>query len=384
MFINPFSPIFGGQPSFFFGRSDILARFDLAMRDRGSEDRALFVTGTRGSGKTALLEQLSQRASASGKRTIDLGPERTLNALLRSLVRHDQETKTIDPQASISILGTGASLRAGSSSKTTHPSADDLVIVLPEVAAKETGGLFVSIDEVQKVPIDDLSTISNAFQMASRKGCDVMLAVAGLPYAHEDVIHHEGCTFLRRAAHEELGLFDRSETEEAFGEAFAHIKGLSASAEALNLLNEASYGHPYLMQLLGYCLVQDVNERVEAKAYEVTGDDADGIVPIAYAAYERRALRPLCDEMTSQELAYLRAMNEVLDERRVVRTSSVAKVLGKSPASLSRVRESLLRAGIVATPGRGEVMFNIPLLGNYLEKEPSKDRNVRIALERRV
>ena len=62
----------------------------------------------------------------------------------------------------------------------------------------------------------------------------------------------------------------------------------------------------------------------------------------------------------------------------------MAEVLGKSPASLSRVRESLLRAGIVATPGRGEVMFNIPLLGNYLEKEPSKDRNVRIALERRV
>ena len=111
MFINPFSPIFGGQPGFFFGRSDILARFDLAMRDRGSEDRALFVTGTRGSGKTTLLEQLSQRASASGKRTIDLGPERTLNALLRSLVRHDQETKTIDPQASISILDSQAPLK---------------------------------------------------------------------------------------------------------------------------------------------------------------------------------------------------------------------------------------------------------------------------------
>ena len=384
MFTNPFSPIFGGRPGFFFGRGDILARFDSALRDSGSEDRALFVTGTRGSGKTALLEQLSRHAAANGRRTIDLGPERTLNALLRSLVRHNEETKTIDPQASVSVFGTGASIHVGSSSKTTRVGVDDLVVVLPEVAAKETGGLFVSIDEVQKVPIDDLSAISNAFQMASRKGCDVTFVVAGLPYAHEEVIHHEGCTFLRRAAHEELGLFGRDETDEAFGSAFSAIKGLDASTRAVDLLNEKSYGHPYLMQLLGYFLVQDINERIDTKTYVATEEDVRHIVPLAYAGYERRALRPLCDELSPQELSYLRAMGAVLNDRRIARTSDVAKKLGKNTPALSRVRESLLRAGVIATPGRGAVMFNIPLLASYLEKEPSQDRNIRIALERRV
>ena len=46
MFANPFSPVFGGKPDVFFGRKDILARFDSAMLDKGSEDRALFITGT--------------------------------------------------------------------------------------------------------------------------------------------------------------------------------------------------------------------------------------------------------------------------------------------------------------------------------------------------
>lgn len=384
MFSNPFSPIFGGRPDFFFGRKEILARFDLALRDPGSEDRALFITGTRGSGKTALLEQLSSRAAKSGRRTIDLGPEGTVNALIRGLVRHDTETKTVDPQASVSVLGTGGSIRAGSSSKTTHITSDDLVIVLPEVAAKEKGGLFVSIDEVQKVPIDDLSAISNAFQMASRKGCNVMLAVAGLPYAHDEVIHHEGCTFLRRASHEELGLFDLAEAEGAFREAFGRIRGLSANPEAIDLLNDRSYGHPYLMQLLGYYLVLDVNERVSSGKYEATTEDVERIIPTAYATYERRALRPLCDELTASELAYLRAMNASLGESRIAKTADVSNALGKGASSLSRTRDALLREGIIAAPARGELMFNIPLLGAYLEKEPTEDRNTRIALERRV
>ena len=63
MFVNPFTPIFGGKPGLFFGRSDILKRFDLAMIESGSENRAMFFTGTRGSGKTALLEQISIRAA---------------------------------------------------------------------------------------------------------------------------------------------------------------------------------------------------------------------------------------------------------------------------------------------------------------------------------
>ena len=75
MFSNPFSPIFGGKPDVFFGREEIIKLFEHAMIDVGSDDRSLFITGTRGSGKTALLEQLSIRAAAQKKKVIDLGPE---------------------------------------------------------------------------------------------------------------------------------------------------------------------------------------------------------------------------------------------------------------------------------------------------------------------
>lgn len=48
MFKNPFTPLFGGKPDCFFGRRAILDCFDLALRDKGSADRALFITGSRG------------------------------------------------------------------------------------------------------------------------------------------------------------------------------------------------------------------------------------------------------------------------------------------------------------------------------------------------
>jgi hypothetical protein len=44
MYSNPFTPIFGGKPDFFFGREAIRKRFQRALIDRGSEERALFVT----------------------------------------------------------------------------------------------------------------------------------------------------------------------------------------------------------------------------------------------------------------------------------------------------------------------------------------------------
>ncbi len=69
--------------------------------------------------------------------------------------------------------------------------------------------------------------------MASRKGYDVMIALAGLPYAHENAIHYAGCTYLRRASHEELGLFSWEGVMTSFSDSFGDIKGLDVRHEEL-------------------------------------------------------------------------------------------------------------------------------------------------------
>mgnify|MGYP002627175795 CR=1 FL=1 len=368
----------------FFGRADILRRFDLAMVDEGSDDRALFFTGTRGSGKTALLEQLSIRASEKGRKVVDLGPENTVEQLVSELAGFDESTTTVNPQASVSVLGRGGGVSAGSVSKTKRIGRERLQSLLIEACRKAKRGMLVTVDEVQKVPIDDVSSLCNAFQMASRKGHDVMLAVAGLPYAHPEIVEHEGCTYLRRASHEELALFTWDEASDAFSKAFSLVDGLAVDRVFLDELNRASYGQPYLMQLLGYHLVSCVNEGNPGKRHDVTAQEVDAAMSLAVLAYERRALKPLVEELPRTERRYLSAMAECLDDDRLARTSAVAERLGMTQKSLSQARSRLMGNGIIAAPERGAVMFCIPYLADFVTKEEATSTAVEIARMRKV
>lgn len=384
MFSNPFSPIFGGKPNVFFGREKIINLFDHAMIDAGSDDRAIFITGTRGSGKTALLEQLSIRATAKKRKVIDLGPENTISQLIHVLNGYDEVTKTVNPQANVSAFGVGAGISGKSVSKTEHIGRDNLQQILIDACKDYKKGLLVTVDEIQKVPIEDVSSLCNAFQMASRKGCDIMLAVAGLPYAFSKVIRHEGCTYLRRASHEEIGLFTWEETSDSFEKMFSRIKGLDVSSDIIEKLNTASYGHPYIMQLLGYHLILHINDHVSSKIHSVTDDETETAITNAIFAYEQRALKPLIDELPNNEKTYLIKMSECLNSDRLADTSEIASSLGVTINKVSRQRAYLIDHGIIASPEYGKVMFCIPYLADYVKKEEEISDAITVARNRRV
>jgi len=384
MFSNPFSPIFGGKPDVFFGRERILNLFDHALIDVGSDDRAIFITGTRGCGKTALLEQLSIKAAAKKRKVIDLGPENTISQLIFSLTGYDEVTKTVSPQANVNIMGIGGGISGGSISKTEYIRKENLQTLFLEACSNYKNGLLVTVDEIQKVPIEDVSSLCNAFQMASRKGCDIMLAVAGLPYAYTEIIKHEGCTYLRRATHEELGLFTWEEAADSFNSIFSKIKGLDIGPDIIDKLNQASYGHPYIMQLLGYHLILHINENVADKKHTVTDEEASIAITNSLFAYEQRALKPLLDELPNAERTYLLKMSECLDSDRLADTSKISEQSGLPLSKLSRPRAYLINHGIIASPERGKVMFCIPYLADYVKKEEQVSDVVTVARQRRV
>ncbi|MCR5421833.1 MAG: ATP-binding protein [Lachnospiraceae bacterium] len=384
MLTNPFSPIFGGKPGVFFGREEILRLFDYAMIDLGSEDRAMFITGTRGSGKTALLEQFSIRAAAKKRVVIDLGPENTISQLVYALSGYDEMTKTVHPQANVSVLGIGGGISAGAVSRTEHVGRERLQELLLKACANSKNGILVTVDEVQKVPIEDISSLCNAFQMASRKGNDIILAVAGLPYAYSEIIRHEGCTYLRRATHAELGLFTWAETDDALRKAFSKIKGLLIDDHIIADFNNASFGHPYLMQLLGYHLILRINELNTEKKHVVTDDEASEAIANSIFAYEQRALKPLLDELPNGEKNYLKIMSDCLNEDRLAATADISRGIGTTQNKLSKTRACLINNGIIAAPEQGKVMFCIPYLADYVKKEPHMSDAVEIARQRRV
>lgn len=370
---NPFSPVFGGKPDCFFGRKELLRRFDRALEVRGSDDRALFLTGTRGSGKTVLLEQFSQMASNQGWETVDVGAEHALQSLFRQLIGHDELTETLAPSVEVKVLGSGGGVSGKGRSKTTRYTPDDLDQLLIQACSRQKKGICVTIDEIQKVPLADVATLCEAFQMASRKGCDVVLAVAGLPYGYDEIIHQDGCTFMRRAAHEQINLLDEEEVREAFAAAFRGIKGLKMTDGAFERLVTMSSGHPYMMQLLGYQLVEYLN----AQALAVADEEAvAATAPVALDSYERRSLKPLIDELSEGERSYLQAMALVAGEALVSETGAIAEVLGKTAQQVSGVRRALIDKGVIVAAGHGAVRFNIPYLRAYVSRPSEEEENL--------
>ena len=85
------------------------------------------------------------------KRTvIDLGPENTISQLVYALSGYDEMTKTVNPQANVSVLGIGGGISAGSVSKTEHVGKERLQDLLLKACANSKNGILVTVDEVQK------------------------------------------------------------------------------------------------------------------------------------------------------------------------------------------------------------------------------------------
>ena len=78
------------------------------------------------------------------------------------------------------------------------------------------------------------------------------------------------------------------------------------------------------------------------------------------------------------ERLYISGMAAVLDETLCARTSDISTMIQKDPSGLSRVRDSLIRNGVIVSPERGKVRFAIPHHRTYAEKSPSLSSNLQL------
>ena len=70
------------------------------------------------------------------------------------------------------------------------------------------------------------------------------------------------------------------------------------------------------------------------------------------------------DRLTRSEKNFLRTMAQLGPGAH--RTSDVAEVLGIKIASLGPVRAKLIKKGMVYSPSHGDMMFTVPLFGEFM------------------
>ena len=263
----------------------------------------------------------------------------------------------------------GVSMGSSSESVTSSFDDADLTFALLD-ACKSQGsrrGIFISVDEVQKIAEDDMENLCAAVQMALRKGYPLMMLLAGLPGAKEKVAGYPGCTFMQRAGDVHIHGLLVDETVGTFKALLKRVQPFEFDDEAIWELSRFSFGHPYLMQLIGFYLVELVGERLPVES-AVGPDLVKQVEPEAYAAYKANVLDPVFSNLGDELKGYLRAMALLLDEEGRAGTGAVAETMGKTAQQCSSYRSRLIAKRLIANDGWGYVRFTLPHTTAYFKE----------------
>lgn len=373
---NPFRPTFGAAPLYWVGREVILRSFERALvGTAGTPGRSLVISGSRGIGKTVLLNELEDRARTQGWIVLRAsGRSPIVDDFVETTIPAAIEGISPRPTTRVKQVGLGKVASIGFDTDDQAPYKHNLNTRLRELSGHLTGtGVLISIDEAQDASLEDLTTIAVAYQDLIRDDLDVALVVAGLPQGIDKLLSLPGATFLRRAEKYLLGPLNQSLTAEAF-ELTARDSGISFSPDGIQAAAELSHGYPYLVQLVGSLSWQQASLRAGGEdGAAITEADVAEIAPQAISLMGTQVHQPAVKELSPALREFLEAMAQAAPADPVP-VHDIAAALGRTLRSLSGTRQRLIDADIIESPRYGELNFTLPYLREYLLARDSGGR----------
>mgnify|MGYP000869830903 FL=1 len=304
---NPFSPSFGVTPRVLAGRDAALAAFrDSFSGGAGAPARTVLVVGSRGLGKTVMLNEFEDAALRAGWLAVS---ESSSPGLLQRLTR-DHLPRLLREHARPRARLTGLSatpgpLDVGAAWEPGPPPESTLRAQINELTdrlADQGGGLALTVDEIQDADVAELRKIGEVLQFSRREGRALAFAGAGLRTGVGALVRSPGATFLRRAMRIDL----RDLTGAQAGRALAgpaEEAGRPFDATALALATTVSRGYPYLVQAIGYCAWN-----ASSGAAGITTAHVDRSLPEALGMYRANVLEQAWLDASPREREMLAVM----------------------------------------------------------------------------
>lgn len=360
---NKFTPTFGRIPLYLAGRDKMIDEMKIAFNGDGSDPNliSLFV-GARGTGKTVLLSYLSDIALENGWISIKLScTSNMLNEAIAQLSDKTEEfieTNSVKRLKSISLgqlIGVEWENVNTNKPSTWTTSVDKM---LAQLTAQDTGVLF-TIDEI-KNSVKEMTYFMTAYQYFVTEKRKVGLLMAGLPFNVSKLLENSDVTFTRRAFYKKLEKIPDGEAANAFEKTIVS-SGREIDEKALKLAVEMADGYPYMIQLIGYRMLQQNPNRKKVSVEDVKEGTKEARRNMEDSIY-RTTLR----ELSKGDLRFIHAM---LKDDHESSMKDISERLNKSKQYTSQYRKRLLEAGVIRSTSMGYVTFTLPGFKEFLTSE---------------
>ena len=355
-----FQPTFGNRPDQYIGRDGEIEQFMTGLQEPvGSRNRCTLFLGQRGMGKTALLLELSDRAAKAGYVVARVTAHERMPQDIIEQLQLNGSTFFKDEKRKLTGMTAGAlgftfGLTFSEATERQYGFRSKMSLLCDKLAEKDKGALIL-IDEVRTSAA--MREVASAYQELVGDGKNVAIAMAGLPHAVSSVLNDQVLTFLNRANKVELGLISTNLIRAYYERAFKSV-GVKVSDEILDRAATATRGFPYLMQLIGYYVIQYTEEGG-------TVDDAimDKVEKAAMGDMDDNVFKPILSPLSDNDKTFLKAMAR---QGETANTAKLQATLGKKGPAIQPYRKRLLEAGVIEAPRSGEWVFAVPYLAEYL------------------
>lgn len=356
-----FKPSFGNKPDKIVGRDQVIEDFINGLRAPiGSRERTMLYVGQRGMGKTALLLEFNERARSEGFVVARVTAGSSMLEEIIELVQLNgsefvpRKTPKVKG-ASIGAMGFSVGLTFSDEVRENYGFRVKLGLLCKRLEGAGKGVLIL-VDEVQAAS-DELRTLATTYQNLVGDGLNVAVGMAGLPTSVNRLLNDKVLTFLNRARKVELEAISVSSVRAYYGRVFSQM-GKTWEDGVLDAAARGSRGFPYLMQLLGYYLVEIAgNDSTISSATlnEALGSSRADLVDTVYA--------PVLAGLSERDMRLLMAMSE---DEGVSKVADLKRRLGENDSQFQPYRARLIAAKVIDSPRHGELEFTVPYLGEYL------------------
>jgi hypothetical protein len=381
--LNPFSPGAGSPPPELVGRDTTLeqARILLGRIKIGRPEKSMLLTGLRGVGKTVLLNEIERQAQQEGYRTIFIeAPENKalgpllipyLRKLLFDLDRLSGLSNKVKRGLAVlrsfiaGVTVTVNDLSIGIDIEPEKGAADsgDLVIDLPnlfvaiaEAAEDRSVAVAILIDEIQYFTQKELGALIMAMHKIQQRQLPLVLLAAGLPILH--ALAGEAKSYAERLFNfPDIGALSKEDAIRAL-RGPALDAGVEFEFSALEEIFSLTKGYPYFLQEWGY---QAWNM---ATTNPIALDTVKKATSAVISRLDKNFFKVRFDRLTPSEKNFLRAMAQLGPN--IQRVGNIADILNSKPTSLSPVRASLIKKGMIYSPTYGDLAFTVPLFDEFM------------------